>query len=129
MECFSPHYLLWRLYTGSPGFQICLEEPENGLHPFLLADRFRLLKAFAYGEESEAAVQLLVATHSPEFLRQVKAHPQALWQEIRLVEFEEENGTSVRPLNSFREATKLIEHYLDHIHERWIPVIDAWAKQ
>ena len=42
---------------------------------------------------------------------------------------EEENGTSVRPLNSFREATKLIEHYLDHIHERWIPVIDAWAKQ
>ena len=112
-------FLLWRLYTGGPSMKICLEEPENGLHPFLLADRFRLLKQFAYPENEAPAVQLLVSTHSPEFLRQVKAHPHALWQELRIVEFDEESGTSVRGLHGYREAASLYGNHLDEIHERW----------
>jgi predicted ATPase len=28
-------FLFWRLYTANPSMKLCLEEPENGLHPFL----------------------------------------------------------------------------------------------
>lgn len=119
-------FLLWRLYTGGPVLSICLEEPENGLHPLLLAERFLLLKKFAYPDGDRPAAQLLVATHSPEFLRAVRAHPQALYREIRIVEFDPENGTSVRCLNSFREAKGLIGKYLDEMNEHWSSVIEAW---
>lgn len=121
-------FLLWRLYTGGPILTVCLEEPENGLHPLLLAERFLLLKKFAYPEEGRPAAQLLIATHSPEFLRAVKAHPQALYREIRIVEFDPEDGTSVRYLNSFREAKSLIGQYLDEMNERWSPVLEEWEE-
>lgn len=121
-------FLFWRLYTGGPHFKICLEEPENGLHPFLLAERFQLLKHFAYPAAGRPAVQLLVATHSPEFLRAVKAYPLALRKEIRLVEFTKASGTSIKELSSFRDAGKLIEEYLVKIHETWEPILRDWAK-
>jgi len=120
-------FLFWRLYTSSTALKVCLEEPENGLHPFLLADRFRLLKKFASAGNAGPPVQLLVATHSPEFLRQVKAHPHALWREIRLVEFKPEIGTSVRRLSNYNQATHLIDEYLAEMHHRWEPVIQNWA--
>lgn len=50
---------------------IGIEEPENQLHPELvplLAEEFR---------EVSGSAQVLVTTHSPEFLRQV--HPKELW--------------------------------------------------
>jgi predicted ATPase len=122
-------FLFWRLYTGTPSLKVCLEEPENGLHPLLLADRFRLLKKFAYGEEGVPGVQLLIATHSPEFLRQVSAHPTVLWKEIRLVDFTPGSGSSVRGLKTFHEACHLIGNYLDEIHERWKPTVQAWPEE
>ena len=121
-------FLFWRLYTSASGYKVCLEEPENGLHPFLLADRFRVLKNFAYPKGDRPPVQLLVATHSPEFLRAVRAHPQALWKEIRLVEFNPGTGTSVDRLKYFAEATKLIDKYLDLVHESWEPLLRDWEQ-
>src|SRR6266478_1818805 len=57
-------FLYWRLYTaGGPSLRVCLEEPENGLYPFLLGDRFQLLKNFASGEQGPGPVQILIATH------------------------------------------------------------------
>ncbi len=119
-------FLFWRLYTGNPALKVCIEEPENALHGFLLADRFQALKEFAYRDDGRA-IQLLVATHSPEFLRAIKAHPQALWKEIRLVEFVEGQGTSVRGLASFREAANLIEQYLNQVQESWRRVAEGWG--
>jgi predicted ATPase len=121
-------FLFWRLYTANPTMKVCLEEPENGLHPFLLAERFQVLKRFAHGDGGVPGVQLLVATHSPEFLRAVKAHPQALWNQIRLVEFTPGAGTSVRGLEHYREATNLIEQYLTQVHEKWGPIIESWGE-
>lgn len=118
-------FLFWRLYTGRSAMKICLEEPENGLHPFLLSNRFALLKRFAYPQGDHPAVQLLLSTHSPEFLRAVKAHPQALWQELRIVEFSEREGTVVRSLKSFREAAHLYGDQLDAVHQRWAPLADG----
>jgi predicted ATPase len=121
-------FLFWRLYTANSSMKVCLEEPENGLHPFLLAERFQALKNFAYGKAGFPGVQLLVATHSPEFLRAVKAHPQALWNEIRLVEFAVGAGTSVMGLKNYPEAAHLIEEYLTQVHETWKPIIKGWRQ-
>jgi predicted ATPase len=117
--------LFWRLYTGAPSIKVCLEEPENGLHPLLMADRFRMLKEFAT-EGEQAKVQLLVATHSPEFLRVIKAHPTELWKEIRLVDFAAGQGTAVRGLKNFHEAANLFEQYLEEVQKRWKLTADAW---
>lgn len=122
-------FLFWRLYTGEPFLKVCLEEPENGLHPFLLAERFRLLKMFTEPGEGRPALQLLVATHSPEFLRAVKAHPTALFKQIRLVEFAPSAGTRVSGLPHYRDATRLIEEYLTQVDERWRPVVLGWSEE
>ncbi len=119
-------FLFWRLYTGNPSLKVCLEEPENALHAFLLAERFQALKQFAYRTDNRA-IQLLVATHSPEFLRAIKAHPTALWREIRLVDFVAGQGTSVRGLANYREAANLIEGYLTQVHESWKDVAEGWG--
>lgn len=113
-------FLLWRLHTASNEI-ICLEEPENGLHPVLLAERFQLLKKVAGAER-----QLLVSTHSPEFLRVLKAHPAALYKEVRLVQFAPGEGTSVHSLHHYREATQLLGQYEDEMHSHWEPVIKEW---
>lgn len=114
-------FLLWRLHTASSDLTLCLEEPENGLHPLLLAARFELLKKVA----SEGR-QLLASTHSPEFLRALKAHPTALYKEVRLVTFTPAEGTCVDGLHHYRDATKLIDDYLDEMHERWKPIVEGW---
>ncbi len=120
-------FLFWRLYTGNPSMKVCLEEPENGLHPLLLAERFQLLKMFAY-QEGLPGVQLLVATHSPEFLRALRAHHSLLWEELRLVEFAPGSGTSVRRLADYREAANLFGKYMDEVQERWGRVVRDWRK-
>ncbi len=122
-------FLFWRLYTaGETVKTVCLEEPENGLHPLLLAERFEILKKFARHEDGLPGVQLLVATHSPEFLRAVHAHPGALWREIRLTEFTSAEGTSIRSLRDYREAANLHENYLIEMQNRWKPIVENWGQ-
>jgi hypothetical protein len=116
-------FLLWRLHTAGADMTICLEEPENGLHPILLADRFKLLKMTATGGR-----QVLTSTHSPEFLRALKRHPSELSTHVRLVEFASSTGTQVRELAGFGEAKKLLERYLEEMHEKWEPIIKEWDK-
>jgi predicted ATPase len=120
-------FLFWRLYTGEGAVKVCLEEPENGLHPFLLAERFQALKAFAYGTPDRPGVQILLSTHSPEFLRALKADPKALWKELRIVDFTKGTGTCVKTISNYPEVTKLIEKYLDEVHERWEPIVKSWS--
>lgn len=118
-------FLLWRLLTNeSERVTICLEEPENGLHPVLLAERFKFLKNVASEKR-----QILASTHSPEFLRALKAHPKELYKETRVVEFKPSTGTWIEGLQHYRDATKLHEKYLDAMHEQWEPVIKKWDEK
>jgi predicted ATPase len=89
----------------------------------LLAERFQLLKKIA-----SIGHQLLISTHSPAFLRVLKAHPATLYKEVRLVQFSAGGGTSVEGLHHYRDATKLLGQYEDDMHERWKPIIDGWDK-
>lgn len=105
-------FLLWRLYSANPPICICLEEPENGLHPHLLGDRFETLKKFAYpdGKNGEP-VQVLVATHSRELLRLVRAHHSVLFKQLRTVRFSPRSGTLVGRPSNFKEAKGLFDKY------------------
>lgn len=120
-------FLLWRMYTGHVELKVCLEEPENGLHPLLLAERFGLLKAFTQ-PNSNPRVQLLVATHSPEFLHAVKTRSGALFSEIRLTEFSAATGTSVRH-PKVQEVHNLFDQHLVEMQRRWGPVVAEWPSK
>lgn len=122
-------FLFWRLFTAGESVRaVCLEEPENGLHPLLLAERFGLLKKFSRAGGGLPGVQLLVATHSPEFLRAVHSHPGALWKEIRLAEFTPDGGTTIRGLRDFREAAGLYDNYINEMTERWGTIVRNWPE-
>jgi predicted ATPase len=102
-------FLLWRLYSAGPSIRICLEEPENGLHPDILGDRLELLKKFSQPDGSRPGAQILVATQSMELLRVIRTHHSALFDEIRVVEFDPNSGTTVERLKHWRDAHHLID--------------------
>jgi len=74
-------------------------------------------------------MQILVATHSPEFLRQLSAHPKALWKELRRVDFTAGTGTTVQEITAYPQVTHLYRNYLDDVNERWKPIVEAWAAE
>jgi predicted ATPase len=116
-------FLLWRLRTADNEMTICLEEPENRLHPVLLAERFLFLRTVA-----TEGRQILISTHSPEFFHALKRHPSAIYKQIRLVEFGKETGTTVDSLAGMGEAKKLLDRYWDEMHDVWEPIIRDWCK-
>lgn len=97
-------FLLWRLHTAGPNLRVCLEEPENGLHPRLLRERMKLLQSFAHPRDSSRpGLQILVATHSTDIHERGRymVHDRTL-----AVEFSPQKGTSVGP------------HGVDRVRER-----------
>jgi hypothetical protein len=54
---------------------ICIEEPENGLHPEIVPEVASLLRAMTKPHGSHAPAQVLVCTHSRQFFDQVKSEP------------------------------------------------------
>ena len=106
-------FLCWRLYTSEPPIILCLEEPENGFYPELLKARYDLLREFTEPSEGTPKAQILVATHSIEFLRVLKSH-RSEFPNVRTVEFLNDNdGTRIESLSGYQNAGKLIEHVLD----------------
>ena len=81
---------------------ICLEEPENGIHPERITPMVRLLKDIAVDPEYEVGSenplrQVIVNTHSPEVFQNVS--------ERDLVYFDEEN----RPVKGIRARVALVK--------------------
>lgn len=111
-------FLLWRLYTAAPNLRLCLEEPENSVHPYLLGQRSQLLKRFACGEADRPPVQLLVATHSPDFLSAIEDREQAI-EMIRVVEFDHDRGTMVHRLTDLGQIDTLLDVFDGNIGELW----------
>ena len=79
---------------------ICIEEPENGIHPAKLDEMVRLLKELAVDPNHSPGSdnpfrQVIVATHSPGFVQLQDRDDLVLALEARV---RDENGTSVRTL-------------------------------
>ena len=105
-------FLSWRLYSAEPPITICLEEPENGFYPELLDERFKLLRLFAPEPESgsPARAQILVSTHSLEFLGVLRQH-HSDFAIVRTVDYlNDQKGTCVESLKGYKQAAHLIEH-------------------
>src|SRR5437667_379009 len=61
-----------------PPSNVCLEEPDHGLHPRLLRDVRDALYRLAYPEgsnEKRDSVQVIATTHNPYFLDLFRDHP------------------------------------------------------
>ncbi len=111
-------FLLYRLYTGGPGMSFCLEEPENGTHPYLLEGRYKLLKRFAARESAVRTNHLLVATHSPDLLTAIES-PQEAVDVVRVVERDPQEGTKIHRLGDSEEVELLLEAFRGNVGELW----------
>ncbi len=99
--------------TATPDI-LCFEEPENGVHPWLLHKMIDLLNLIATEGMGGKPVQVLITTHSPVLLNYVKP------EQIRVVELDREGKTQVYGLpkdsTRFRRA---MDAYDQAMGELW----------
>jgi predicted ATPase len=67
---------------------IAIEEPERGLHPYLLGQLVQFLRAMAQGKIGDRPVQIVAATHSAEFLNHLEP------DEVRFLTRDESDGST-----------------------------------
>ena len=95
---------------------LAIEEPEHTLHPFLLGEVVKLLRALATGDLGPKAVQVILATHSAELLDFVEP------REVRFVSRNLEDGsTRVEPAPLDSEQWKAAyEEYESSLGNLWL---------
>jgi predicted ATPase len=110
-------FLLWRLCTIQTRTTICLEEPENGVHPYLLRSRYHAIQDYANRLYATKDSQILVATQSPDFLEAIdtKDAPDI----VRIVEYGVESGTKIFNLKDLNDVDTLLETFRGNIGELW----------
>jgi predicted ATPase len=111
-------FLLWRLHTAYNNFKLCIEEPENGVHIAAMKIRYKLLKQFAAVEGSEQKMQILIATHSRDFLNAI-GHRTDIVNEVRVTEFSSTSGTAIYPLKHYRDIDQLLNECKDQMGDLW----------
>ncbi|MBU2008645.1 MAG: AAA family ATPase [Chloroflexi bacterium] len=113
-------FLLWRVYSAPAYLKLCLEEPENGVHLFALKQRYQLLKRFATEQTGRPRPQILVSTHSRDFLNALQHESRTeMVKQVRLVEFSPTTGTSIRTLAHYREIHQLLDEFRGQIGDLW----------
>lgn len=110
-------FLIWRGYTARQEDRICVEEPENGTHPYLLAERYEFIRSIAGGELNQYPVPVVVTTHSPELLNAIGCE-EALGV-VQVVERHPDNGTSVHRLRDMDQVQRLFEVFKGQLGELW----------
>ena len=105
---------LTSLYAIDSSNIICFEEPENGIHPWLLHEIVDLLNHVSTEGINGRPVQVLITTHSPAFLNLVKP------EQMRAVELDSEGRTVVSKLPLASERfQKVIEAFAGNLGEAW----------
>lgn len=93
---------------------ICIEEPERGLHPYLLGQVIDLLRAISQGKHGPAT-QFVLATQSAELLDHVQPH------EVRFLERDANGGVQVRSAPVDDEAwANAIHEYENSVGQMWL---------
>jgi len=93
---------------------LCIEEPERGLHPYLLSQIIDLLRAISQGKYGPAT-QIVLATQSAELLDHVQPH------EVRFLERDAEGGVQVRTAPVDDEAwANAIHEYENSVGQMWL---------
>lgn len=81
-------FLLLQYQRGSPDV-LGIEEPERGLHPYLLGKLIFFLRDLAYGRVGPRRVQIVLATHSAELLEHLQP------EEVRFFSRSSEDGSII----------------------------------
>ena len=74
-------------HQNPPVDLITIEEPERALHPYLLEEVIGLMRRMTTGEIGKKPVQIVLATHSAEFLEYVRP------EEVRFLSRSPEDGS------------------------------------
>jgi predicted ATPase len=105
---------LTALYENQERQIVCFEEPENGIHPWLLHKLVDLLTIVTTQGVYGTPTQVLITTHSPAFLNLVKP------EQVRAVELDHEGKTKVHslPVGGAR-FQKALETFEGDLGELW----------
>jgi predicted ATPase len=95
---------------------LCIEEPERGLHPYLLAQLVDFLRRTAHGETGPQPLQVVIATHSPEVLDALRP------EEVRFLRRDPDDGAVVveaapRETSEWRQA---FDEYRESLGSLWL---------
>jgi predicted ATPase len=104
--------LLSLVYHPQPPPLICIEEPENGIHPHRLEKVVNLLKWLSTERTPEQRGQVIVTTHSTMFLDWFRDHPEWVW----VVERDAE-GTHFRSLKDVPHLDQVLDDF--SLGEAW----------
>lgn len=105
-------YLALRLQPNPPEL-ITIEEPERGLHPYLLGELVTFLRSLTVGPKP---LQIVVATHSAEFLEHMKP------DEVRFLARSPNDGNvTVREVNpNDPDWVRLYREHDDSMGSAWL---------
>jgi len=95
---------------------IAIEEPERGLHPYLLTELVAMLRRLSKGEGGRKPIQFLLATHSAELLDRLEP------EEVRFVTRDAKTGeTRVEAPNPAAEGWKeAYREYQESLGSIWL---------
>lgn len=99
-------------YLDLPCKVLLIEEPENGLHPSRIREVVGIFRRL-----SEAGTQVIMATHSPLVINELKP------EEVTLITRDKEHGTLATPMtetSNFAERSKVYE-----LGELWVSYADG----
>jgi predicted ATPase len=103
-------------YQRTPVDIIAIEEPERGMHPYLIGELIQLLRKLATGKLGPKAIQVILATHSAELLE--FAEP----TEVRFLSRRDSDGATqveLAPTNS-ADWAKAFREYQQSLGAIWL---------
>jgi len=98
-----------------PADVVAIEEPERGIHPYLLEKVVGLLRAISRGEIGPKATQFVLASHSPQLLEYMEPG------EVRFLSRDADGAVTVREApTSSPEWERAFEEYAHSLGEAWL---------
>lgn len=102
------------LYDVSKPDLICFEEPENGIHPWLLNKLVQIMQTASTEGINGKPTQIIITTHSPVMLNYVEPC------QIRAVELDAQGATQIRKLpTDTKRFQAAMDAYDNELGELW----------
>jgi predicted ATPase len=106
--------LLWMVHRPDGDRIICFDEPENSVHPYLLKYVYDLLKGVTRSESGRPPIQVLVATHSVDFVNLCEP------DEVRICERTEAGGVQIQSIRDKKDLSQAVDNYRGAMGEMWL---------
>ncbi len=95
---------------------IAIEEPERGLHPFLMGELIRSLRDLALPPDGRQPIQVILATHSADLLEFVEPH------EVRFLHRSKDTGETLVKMAPTNDPNwlKTLKAYDNSLGDLWL---------